>query len=196
MPTQRERAAVNLWYSPASVASVAVAYYSTLGDTPSLLGITDPVPVGQVLGANDPVPIVVNGNTLGYVTIDAVTTQDPRNGDGHIQVNLSNKLDLGIDLTRTMWSVVVSSAEPGRQDLWALDATFSQEPYAETKGTQWLGDSERSIASPATARGVIAVGSYVGRNRFINVFGRERRWENPTIDGEAVVPDLGQAILF
>ena len=189
--SQPDRAGVSLWYSPGSVESVSVGFYSR-ETPPVLLGMTDPVPVGQSI---DLVPIEVQGETLGYLSIDAISTTNPQNGDGHVRIALTDN-GSGIDLSETLWSVITEGAEAGRQDLWAIDAAFSSEAYAGINTEQWIGNTHRTIASPSTARNVISVGSYVGRNRFINIFGREREWENPTLEGNRVVPNLGQRSYF
>ena len=196
LPQNKDRASVNMWYAPGAVDSIAIGFYRPAAGAPTLLGVTDPIPAGEVLGLTEPVPIFSNGNALGYLSVDAATMNDERNGDGQIQVTLTDQNDPGIDLSRTLWSVIIYGAEGGRQDLWANDAVFSTEPLTVASRVQWFGDSEHSIASPATAREVIAVGSYVSNNRFINILGRERIWENPTREGAPRIPDIGQRSYF
>ncbi len=191
-----EDAHINLWYSPEALVSVALAYYDNSGDTPIFLGTTDPLPIGQSLGAGAPISLELDGNVLGYASIDATNIVDINNGDGQISISLTNNGDESVDLQQTLWSVVTEGASLGRQDMWVSRGVFKREPLSPGNTIQLIGDNERTIASPATAEGVVAVGSYVTQNRYTNVFGLEQEWLNPSANGEPIRPEIGQRSYF
>ena len=191
-----DNAYVNLWYSPEALSSVSLAYYDASGAEPVLLGMTDPLLIGQDLGSDVPMPVTFDGSTLGYVSIDATNLVDGNNGDGQISISLTNNGDEGIDLQQTLWSVVTNGSSDGRQDMWAMGGAFKSESLSQGDTVQLYGNSDQTIASPATAEGVIAVGSFVSQNQFTNIYGLAQDWLNPTLHGEPVRPELGQRSYF
>ncbi|MEM6328339.1 MAG: S8 family serine peptidase, partial [Bacteroidota bacterium] len=189
-----------LWYDAGTRNQFAIAAYSLDGSgNLTFIGLTS-VNAGQILadGAGQPVPFEVNGQLLGFVRLDAATTQDPRNGDGNavLQVVAPN----GGDLRQFVWSVITAGPASGRLDAWAFGGEF----YNQTVGFQGIqeipGDVKMTMGSPSTAREVIAVGSYTTTNAWTDIDGQSQQWLNPNPSGNSndppVLPAFGSDSYF
>lgn len=191
-------AAIEMWYGAGSISRVGIAAYEMdqNGKPQALLMWTPPVPVGQAGYFLFP----INGDTLGYVNIEAQTATDPRNGDGHVLFVITDNHNPNIDVSKVIWSVFSAGPATGRLDMWLLPPAghFYDQIVGSQDRTEMLGDNNYSVDVPATAKKVIAVGSYVTKNGWVDVDGKQHRWTNPNPNrtGDPVFPVLGQRCFF
>lgn len=196
---------IQMWYKAGAMQSVAFGYYTLVNGNLQFLGSTNAVAVGTAAGITqngdlNPVAIRFNNQTIGFFAVDARTTADPSNGDGTIDLILTNNESSTVDLNNLFWTVLyrTSANASGRADLWANGAYF----YPVTVGLEEVveipGDTDFTVGSPATSRKVIPVGSYVTRNSWTDIDGQSRQQLNPNPDGEgpAVVPAFGSISYF
>jgi subtilisin family serine protease len=194
---EQQWAEVDMWYDAGTISRVGVAAYEKDqdGKPGSLLLLTPAVPVGQAGFFVFP----INGDTLGYVFIEAKTTTDPHNGDGHVWFVIGNDNNHNIDISKVIWSVFSVGPTAGRLDMWLLaQGEFYDQIVGFQDETEMPGDNNYSVGQPATAQRVIAVGSYVTKNKWVDVDGNphERLNPNPNRVGDPVVPVLGQRSYF
>ncbi len=198
-------AMLEMWYAPNSVSEVGLALFAIENNQLVLKNQTDWVPVGQVLGADQqgqyaPVPMTSNEQIVGYVAIDAFTTQDQRNGDGQVVFYIDTNGDQNADISRGIWMVLAKSTAPGRMDLWANGGQFFSGILGFEDVREIPGNTDQTVGSPASALGTIAVGSYVTGNAWTDIDGSQRQWQNPNPDhnpqGGNVVPTIGQHSYF
>ena len=200
LPQNPDQASAQLWYDAGTQTQFAIGAYAVNAsgglDFLGLMGVN----AGQVLGNNgNPVPFVVNGFQLGSVYIDATTTADPRNGDGMVQFFIVG--GGGIDIRNVVWSVIATGPQSGRNDLWAFGAEFFSGTGVIGGGVNEVpGNTDMTTGSPSNGLGLIAVGSHVTNNDWIDSFGNPQQWLNPhpSRDPNAppVVPTLGQQSYF
>src|SRR5690606_25563642 len=155
---------------------VGLALFAIENNQLVLKNQTDWVPVGQVLGADQqgqyaPVPMTSNEQIVGYVAIDAFTTQDQRNGDGQVVFYIDTNGDQNADTSRAISMVLAKSTLPGRMELWANGAqSFSgMLGFADVRDIQ--GNTDRTFGSPASPLATIAAGSYVTGNAWTDIDG-------------------------
>ncbi len=176
---------VEAWYDRGSVARVRVAYYSTDNDGNLVFeGLTPNLNVGSGIGFTsnelDPEPISHDGNVIGYYVIDATDTNNANNGDGTFQILLTDN-DSGVDLSEYVWSIIVSPGiNSGRFDMWYSDGAFWGSEIGFDDSIEMVGNTDYTIGSPATAKKVIAVGSYITRSRWTDIDGNT--WVSRTTD--------------
>jgi subtilisin family serine protease len=169
-----QQIAVDMWYpgAPASI-SVGIAAYQP-GNYSSAIAVTAAVPPGQAI---QNVVLQSGTATLGRVTIDARTVADPNNGAHRVLFVLE---DGGAgNLSNVIWSVFTFGS--GTFDMWAV-AGCRFTPVTGLPSYFHQGDNDRSVGSPATARKVISVASYVTKNTWIDVDGTTQTQPgNPTV---------------
>jgi minor extracellular serine protease Vpr len=166
----------DLWYpgSPSSV-SVGIAAYLP-GNYAAPLAVTAVVAPGQVI---EGVNLQSGGTTLGFVTIDARTLADPNNGSRRVFFLLEDR-GSG-NLTGVEWSVYTFGS--GTIDMWAVTGgRFT--PNGALPAYFRQGDNLKSVGSPATARGVISVASYVSKNSWIDIDDTSRVQPGNPVIGE------------
>jgi len=192
-----EEAAANIWYTPGVVSQIAVAaFYVDENGTLQYLANTDFVPPGTFL--NYP-PLEFEEDTLGYIGIDALTTNDPRNGDGNIVVHLLGDPDNGVYLSNIVWVIFYDTNNAGQLDMWSFGGEFWPSQVGFEGVNEVVGNTSLTVGSPSTAKKVIAVGSYVTKNTWIDIDGSQRQWLNPNPDrslNTPVVPAIGQKSYF
>ncbi|MCI0699249.1 S8 family serine peptidase [candidate division KSB1 bacterium] len=194
---EEQLAAVEMWYEAGTISRVGIAAYEKgqNGKPDSLLALTPPLAVGQDAGG----VFAIDGDTLGYVTIYAKTTTDPRNGDGEVLFIITENDNSNIDISKVIWSVFSVGPTAGRLDLWMLTAgQFYDQIVGFQDETEMPGDNDYSVGETATAKKVIAVGSYVTKNKWVDVDGNQNEWLNPNPNrvGDPVVLVLGQRSYF
>ncbi|MEZ4700494.1 MAG: S8 family serine peptidase [Rhodothermales bacterium] len=192
------QASVNIWYETGAIEWVSVGAYQRVNGELLFLGEADPVFAGQSRGLGLPIPLSFDGAVRGHLTVDALTTQDQRNGDGVIRIALSDGGAGQVDLKQVVWTVRLRGGGSGESDLWVQKGSFLQDPPADAGFVSLPGDSRRTVASPATARGLIAVGSHVDQTALTNIFGQEQIVRNPGPQpGDPdVTPDVGGLSYF
>ena len=193
-----QRVGISTWYEPGVIDAVAVFAYDTQFN---FIGQSSSIGVGFSLG---PEPIVVEGKTLGYVTIDAITTQDPNNGDGNVIFIIDNNNDSSVNISETIWAIGSQGETGGRMDSWInLGGRFYDQIVGFENETELIGDNEYSVGMPATAEKVISVGSYTTKNTWFDIDGdpisvnplptinaiAASSSQGPTRDGR-IVPDI------
>jgi minor extracellular serine protease Vpr len=182
-----QRAGISMWYDPGVISAVAVFAYDTqlnfLGQAPS-------IGVGNFL---DSTPVVVNNDTLGFVTIDAQTSQDPNNGDGNVIFLIDNNDIPTIDISEVIWAVGSQGPSDGRLDLWVITGgRFYDQIVGFPDETEMPGNNDYSVGIPATAEKVISVGSYTTKNSWIDVDGRSLTISPPpTIANRSAFSSIG-----
>jgi minor extracellular serine protease Vpr len=168
---------VEAWYDRGAVARVRLAYYSVSAQDELVFeGITPSVNMGSKIGFSGnrlaPEPIRHNGEIIGYYAIDASVTNDTRNGDGNIQLLITDN-DTSVDLSEYIWSVIViPGASAGRFDMWFTDGEFAGSAIGFDDSRELVGNTNYTVGAPSTARKVISVGSYVTRSRWTDIDGR------------------------
>jgi subtilisin family serine protease len=192
-PDSSSSATVTLWADPGTVEWISVGAYERTAGGLRELGTSDPVFSGQSLGLGLPVPLTLEDAVRGYLSVDALTTQDPRNGDSTIRIRLTAGGPGEIDLRDVVWSVRIKSGVPGRIDLWAQDGSCVDHPPIWDEFVSLVGDTLSTIASPATAPQLIAVGSHVSTISFTNLRGEITRLRTP-YDGVDI--EFGQRSYF
>ncbi len=157
--TETGAAVIDLWYDSGDI-SVGIAVYDALG---RLLGYTDPVPPGASI-SEVPVPSLA---PKGIITIDAETVSDPNNGAHRIVVVVDSQ-EGTFDTGSVFWSLFTFGT--GEFDAWIEAGLF-----LEFEG-EWrrVGDTSSTVGLPATAPGVLCIGSYVTKNRWVDIDGREQ----------------------
>ncbi len=153
--------AADVWYAGGSIDSIYVGAYGSGQTGLKILGEAG-IAVGNGI---QNVPVVANDKTLGYVSIDASTVNSPGNNDGNILIRISNNGDENIDITAQPWTYRFKTKTEGNIDLW------TGIPIPESSSIQGLyrrfgGNNAMTIGTPASAKKVISVGSYVTKNEW------------------------------
>jgi len=195
-----EQTGANIWYKPGVISQISVAAY-TVDENGNLqyLANTDFVPPGSFLNY---APLIENenGQTLGYIGIDAQTTADPRNGDGNIAIHILGSREEGVLLSNIVWVIFYDTINGGQLNMWSQ---FGSEFWPAKVGfegvNEVVGNTSSTIGSPATSKKIIAVGSHVTKNTWTNIDGSQLQWTNPNPDrslNSRVVPTIGQRSYF
>jgi subtilisin family serine protease len=151
-------------------------------------------------GGLNPVAVRYNNQIIGYVAVDARTTADPNNGDGNIQMVLTNNDNVNVDLNNYYWTVLyrATATASGRADMWYSSGEFYPVAVGLEDVTEIPGDTDFTVGSPATSKKVISVGSYVGRRNWTDI--DNNSWStlapNPDPELEPIVPVAGSASYF
>jgi subtilisin family serine protease len=151
-------------------------------------------------GGLNPVAVRYNNQIIGYVAVDARTTVDPNNGDGTIQMVLTNNENASVDLNNFYWTVLyrATATASGRADMWYTGGEFYPFEVGLEDVTEISGDTDFTVGSPATSKKVISVGSYVGRRSWTDI--DNNSWStlapNPDPELDPIVPVAGSASYF
>lgn len=161
-----QRVEISLWYDPGVISEVTVFAYDAQFN---VLRHLVPIPMGVF---TEPTPMVLNGDTLGVVVVDAETIEDPNNGDGNVIFIIYNGNSPTIDITNVIWSVASRGTMDGRMDLWVITGgSFSDQVAGFPNETEMPGNGDYSVGVPATAQKVISVGSYTTKNDWFDIDG-------------------------
>ena len=194
-PTQTQ---LNIWYDQDVINSVCVIAISYIQNQFVLQDYTDWYYAGQKTSS----PLMLhnsNGAVLGDVYIDANTINDPRNGDGNILIKITNNGDPAVDIGQTNWIVVFRTQASGDVHIWPL---LEHDAFRYDFDLSGLGlanlpvNSNCTVGSPASAKKVISVGSYVTKNSWIDIDGTTQQWlgrllENPLIGALSIFSSKG-----
>ena len=178
--------AVDAWYDPRAVTQIQVIAYEQNDAGQLVEGARSPVfAVGSTPRNN---VALGTGGKYGFVSIDAQTTADAGNGDGHFYLQLSSDEDNDIYIGDYYYEIAVKGTAEGRVDLWDLaydaPAYFYPESLGATAYDEILGGRDRSVGEPATALRAISVGSYANTLAYTDFTGKAQTWtgfydENP-----------------
>jgi len=165
---------VDLWYPAGTSISVGLAAY-TPGSYNTPVFVTNAAAPGQLLQG----PATVGGSTIANVAIDARTTSDPNNGARRVLV-VVQAANGGPPIENYVWSVYTFGS--GSPDMWVQSGTFA--PIGEPSLPAWFrgGDDVSTIAIPATARRLLAIGSHVTKTQWVDLNGVTRTQANATLD--------------
>jgi len=191
-PTQTQ---LNIWYDQDVINGVMVIAYNNQFMEQDYTAFYD---VGQITSS----PLMLhdsNGAVLGAVYIDASTVNDPRNGDGNILMKITNNGDPAVDIRQTYWLVAFIAQASGDVHMWPLlerDAFRYDINFSGIGLTNLPVDSNCTVGSPASAKKVISVGSYVTKNSWIDLDGTAQQWpgyllENPLIGELSILSSKG-----
>ncbi len=163
----------NGWFAPNAVRTVKVVAYSTdANDNLVKEAETAPFTVGGA--AADAVPLRKGTTSYGLVSFES-ETRNADNGAGQFTLYLEDDLDGDFEGYIGDWyyDIVVSGTAAGRVDIWDATASgfFYDTSLGGAPGTELLGTPDYSVAMPATARNVIAAGSYVTTNSYVDMNG-------------------------
>ncbi|MCI0699251.1 S8 family serine peptidase [candidate division KSB1 bacterium] len=161
-----------MWYDSGNI-SVGLAAYDT--SSGNLIGFTLPIAPGQKV---DSLAFTVSGKTYGIVWIDATTTSDPNNGARSVFLAIDSN-EGQFQIGEVLWSLYTFGA--GTFDAWITTGGIFL-PFSIPIGNIFPGDTFNTVGSPATAHKVIAVGSYVTKNQWVDIDGVTRlQFGSPTI---------------
>ena len=182
-----QRIGVSTWYESGVIDAAAVFAYDAQFN---FIGQSNSIGVGFSLG---PEPVVVGSDTLGFVTIDAITTEDPNNGDGNIIFIIDNNGDPSIDISQTIWAIGTQGETGGRMDSWInIGGRFYDQEVGFANETELVGNNEYSVGIPATAERVLSVGSYATKYTWFDIDGDSLTLNpRPTINDVAASSSRG-----
>lgn len=153
---------IDIWQTPTSDLNFGlVLNEGTVGGTMTVLGQSGLVEPGQSKSGH------FLGGKIAY-QINTTETVSPLNGKPHVGISITFRTDVG-DPSVYSFDLLVSGS--GHFDAWlypdkpADAVNFTS--LDERRGVSWQyvpGDSKMSVAVPATAKNVIAVGAYGTRN--------------------------------
>lgn len=106
-----------------------------------------------------------------------------QNNSQNILVLIGNGGDITIPVNQYFWLITFSAKNSGRIDTWSAIPLGSQYQIY-TLNPRFTSDNFMTIGSPAVAKSVISVGSYVTKNSFINVFGNLIDYSNSIVIGQ------------
>jgi subtilisin family serine protease len=197
MPHNGSFSAANIWHKPGVISQVAVgAFVVDQAGSFEYLGNTQFIAAGFSMNQ---VPLVHNEFTLGYVSIDARTTADPRNGDGNIFVAIEGNENLNVDIRNVVWVLIYDSGAAGRFDMWSFSGEFWPSLTGIQGAIEIPGDVLQTTGAPSTANKIISVGSFVSTNSWTDIDNQSRQWTNPDPTRQSenqVVPTIGQMSYF
>ncbi len=205
IPNNPQLSASQLWYKQGAVSHIAIGAYIQDTQGEWYYNETPIIPVGQALGFDNqgniaPHPLVVNQQTVGYVVIDAITTQDPQNGDGNIFIYIINDNVQNVDISSALWTILTVGPVSERLDAWVVrGGEFYDQPMGFEGYTEMPGNTSYTTGSPSTALKVISVGSYVTNYEWTDIDGIQRAWKNPHPNrdpDQTVFPEIGQRSHF
>lgn len=169
----------DMWYSGSGV-SVGLAAYDQFG---TLIGWTNPVaPGGLVENLN----FDVGTGSLGLVSIDAQTTNDPNNGASRVLIVIDSQNGV-LPISSVFWSLYTFGS--GNIDAWVVTGgSFT----LDSGGFYRPGDNLKTIGIPGTAGQIITVGSYVTKNTWIDINGIQQfQGGNPIIGNISSFSSIG-----
>lgn len=173
----------DMWYPASGNISVGLAVYQ-IGDYSNALVVLNAVPPGQSIENQ---LVTVGTTTVGRVSIDATTTQDPNNGERRVAILIdSNNGQYPID--GYAWSVWTIGS--GTFDMWTVTGgEFPQVPGLPTYFRQ--GDDNKTIGMPSTSKKVLSIGSYVTKTSWVDIDGTTQTQPGATLGAISGFSSLG-----
>lgn len=167
---------LDIWYAAGTSISFGLAAYSP-GDLANPVAVSVAAAPGQLQEGT----LLAGGTTpIAEVRIDARTTSDAGNGARNVLIEISEPTSPGgVDPSSLIWTVY--SFGSGTPDLWILGGVFAP-PLVGQPSYFRNGDDAKTVATPATARKLIAVGSTVTRTEWIDAAGNLRTQPGAVLD--------------
>lgn len=120
------------------------------------------------------IPLFSNDNSLlGFFEQWTTQEEDSKN----LQFFITNKGDTTIQINKYFWIITMLSKNSGRVDIWAALPIGSQYQIS-TLNPRFPSDNFMTIVSPAVAKTIVSVGSYVSKNSYVNIFHQEVDWSS------------------
>lgn len=166
-----EEALLNAWFDANAVTTVRVVAYDADDAGNLVKKATSPAfTVGGPGESN--VALAAAGTTYACLAFESAA-RNTANGRGSFSLMLDNSCGSETDIGSWYFDVQVSGTASGRIDLWDVlgSGYFYDDTLGATGVTELLGGAGSSVGSPATARNVIAVGSYVTTNTYVDMNG-------------------------
>lgn len=155
--------AADVWSKGGTIDSVYISVYTPA--TATFLG-----EVGIAMGDEiDNKPLNVNNNVVGYISV--TTVNSPNNGDDNTFIRISNNGDESIAIDNYVWSYRFITKAPGQIDMWAGIPVPQTNIPASFR--VFGGNTDMTIGSPAAAKKLISVGSYVTKNEWESKSGKQ-----------------------
>lgn len=161
--------AADVWYQGNTMDSIFVGIYLPGGGSGLQFAKEIGVKVGEAIENS---PIDINGTIIAYISIDAVTVNNPNNGDGNAFITISNNGNGTQQFLGYPWSLRFKTKEAGKLDLWAGIPNSENSPL-KGRYTTFGGNNSMTIGKPASAKKVISVGSYVTKNEWTSKTGQQ-----------------------
>jgi len=157
---------VDIWYDQGSEVDFKVQAFNLTG---TKLADTGWVPPGSTITRD----IQSAVTTFGDVEVDATETQNPMNNARHVVIH-ANRARKG-DIDESAIRFLLHTRGSGSFDAWIDGGYFS----TSTHGTEFSGNSEKTVGLPGTSSRAITVANYVTKNSWTNYSGGTRtHWES------------------
>ncbi|MFN9340430.1 MAG: S8 family peptidase [Candidatus Kapaibacterium sp.] len=154
--------AADIWFKGGSIDSMYIEAYSSTSF--SMLGR-----LGMAVGdAVDNVALNVNNKIIGYISV--TTINSPNNGDDNAFLRISNNGNTDIAVDDYVWVYRFKTKAAGQIDMWAGIPVPQDLPASFRVFT---GNTDMTIGSPASAKKLISVGSYVTKNEWDSKSGKQ-----------------------
>jgi minor extracellular serine protease Vpr len=186
IPQGSTQSYVDLWYPQANSMSVGIGVYTV--NSGQLVALAHSAAVAPGSQIQNVVLQDQGGTTLGTVSVDATTTQDPNNGDREVLFSVS-----GANVSNYIWTVYALGN--GALDAWVISSGQFYPPVTGLNPLYKFGDNNKCVGSPGTAKKIVCVGAYVTKNQWVDVNGNTQLELNPG-DPNPVVPAIGQLAYF
>lgn len=155
----------DIWYSKNSVDTVFVGVYG-MGENGLELLAEKFLTVGSMI---TDFPITKGDTVFGFTTINATQTSANENGDGEVFIYIHNSGVENIKISNYIWTIRTVGKNAGTIDMWSGIPLPRNIPITGNRGTQFQGDNDMTIGSPAAGKKIISVASYVTKNEWIDV---------------------------
>lgn len=156
---------VDIWYDQGAEIDFKVQAFNLIG---TKLADTGWVPPGTTVTRD----IQSTVTTYGDVEVDATETQNPLNNARHVVIH-ANRARKG-DIDESAVRFLLHTRGTGSFDAWIDGGKFSTSDH----GSEFSGNSEKSVGLPGTSSRAITVANYVTKNSWINYSGGTRtHWE-------------------
>lgn len=115
----------------------------------------------------------VDGDLVGILKLFTAFQNNSQN----ILLFIGNGGDSTIPINQYYWLITFLAKDSGRIDTWSAIPIGSQYPI-NTPHPRFPSDNFMTIGSPAVAKNVVSVGSYVSKNSFTNILGNQIDYSN------------------
>jgi hypothetical protein len=171
---------IDIWYPSTGTITFGAALYQLGTYSTPVLAMQTGVAAGHQSTTDFP--------TFGSVTIDATTTSDPNNHARHAVMLIEGPSGGPLD-NNYVWSVYTYGS--GTFDMWAVAGGFFAPPLLGLPDYFVPGDNSKTVGTPATARGVVAVGSYVTKTSWVDARGNPETQPGATLGAISLFSSMG-----
>lgn len=154
--------AADIWYDTGVIDTLSIGVYTIDGLGLKLLG-EYPMAVGKAIQDYE---FRTNDTIFGYLSIDAIDTQNPGNNDGNAMIIISNGGRTDVPVDQYLWSIRTIGSKGGRIDLWAGVPVPEGIQITGMRGRLLRGNNAMTIGNYASAKKIVSVGSYITKNHW------------------------------